>query len=289
MGWERAKIRPIYVSQKPLKDLPLGGWSLRSRMQDASKVARERALAMQPTELEIELQQQGAKYKAAALEAIARVKHVLDDKSYFTRQARESAKYKRDSATQQKRSAYEALMSTPVEKGSGLQCKGRNCRANMHVTFEQMQVLRAEVCSLAGASPPKGGAEKEAVSKADLLQQMLSGSFPDHGGHELELRKNYVSFVIVLLISCACLCRNHVGTLLGILPCSGKGTSHTSCGGKATKWLVSDVEGTPFAVSKASKPRRNSRRLVDEEVCSWPCRFFSSSGLISRNGLLARR
>lgn len=114
-------------------------------MQDANKVARERALAMQPTELELELQQQDAKYKAVALEAIARVKHVRDDGTHFTRQARESAKDKRDSARQRQRSAYEALLSTPVErghtwvaKGSGLQCKGCNCRANMHVSFEQL-------------------------------------------------------------------------------------------------------------------------------------------------------
>lgn len=35
---ERARTRPIYVSQKQLRDTPLGGWSLRSRMMDASKV-----------------------------------------------------------------------------------------------------------------------------------------------------------------------------------------------------------------------------------------------------------
>lgn len=43
---ERARIRSIYVSQKQLKEIPLGGWSLRSRMTDACKVAKERAYAI---------------------------------------------------------------------------------------------------------------------------------------------------------------------------------------------------------------------------------------------------
>lgn len=34
---QRARIRPIYVSQKQLKEIPLGGWSLRSRFLDATK------------------------------------------------------------------------------------------------------------------------------------------------------------------------------------------------------------------------------------------------------------
>lgn len=60
---------------------------------------------MQPVELELELRKQDAKYKAVEIEAIARVQHILEDTHHFTRQARESAKEKRDTARQRKRSA----------------------------------------------------------------------------------------------------------------------------------------------------------------------------------------
>ena len=107
---QRARIRPIYVSRQHLKQIPLGGWSLSSRMQDATKVAKERALAMKPTDLESELAQQDAKYQAVARHAIERVKFILDDKSHFTRQHRETAKEKREAARQRKRDAYVSLL-----------------------------------------------------------------------------------------------------------------------------------------------------------------------------------
>lgn len=53
--------------------------------------------AMQPVDLEAELRQQDAKYRAVAVEAISRIQHVLDDKGHFTRQARESANEQRES------------------------------------------------------------------------------------------------------------------------------------------------------------------------------------------------
>lgn len=46
-------------------------------MNDACKVAKERAYAMQPMELEAELRQQDAKYRAVAVETISRIQHVL--------------------------------------------------------------------------------------------------------------------------------------------------------------------------------------------------------------------
>lgn len=78
---QRARIRPIYVSHQQLKQVPLGGWSLRSRIQDAAKAAKERALAMQPHELEQELRAQ--KYAAVAEHVIERIKFILNDKGPF--------------------------------------------------------------------------------------------------------------------------------------------------------------------------------------------------------------
>ena len=79
-------------------------------------------------------------------------------------------------------------------KGSGLQCTGCQCRANMHVKYEQLLQYRTEACPLAGTPLPKGGAVTEGSTKADVLQQMLDGSLPDSGGHELEIKKNYVTW-----------------------------------------------------------------------------------------------
>ena len=49
--------------------------------------------------------------------------------------------------------------------------------------------------------------------------------------------------------------KDHAGMDRGTLIHGGRAAPHTPCGGKETKWLAPDVEGTPFAASKASKHR----------------------------------
>lgn len=64
---------------------------------------------------------------------------------------------------------------------------GQTCR------YEQLLQYRTEACPLVGKPLPKGGSEAEGGSKADMIQQLLNGSFPDFGGHDLEIKKNYVA------------------------------------------------------------------------------------------------
>lgn len=63
----------------------------------------------------------------------------------------------------------------------------------MHVTYEQLLQFRTEACPVGGAPPARGGAEEQTNTKADTIQQMLAaGTYPGHGGHALELKKNYI-------------------------------------------------------------------------------------------------
>lgn len=158
---------------------------------------------MQPHKPESELAQQDDRCREVALQAIERVKFVLDDKQHFTRISRESAKEERDAARQLKEDAYAALVGHCVDgghvwtaKGAGLQCKGCRCRANMYVSHEQLLRFRSEACSC--GVPVSKGVRKKLPSaklpsaKLTRFSRCLLAPIRTMGGRVLELKKNYL-------------------------------------------------------------------------------------------------
>lgn len=112
-----------------------------------AKLAKEIALSLQPQSQEQELQEQDKKYQRIAPLAIARVKHLLADKSHYTHEARETGKQKRHQAREHKREIYNGL-TTPrspdhhqwVSKGNGMQCQ--QCKARL-TTRSKLQDIQA--------------------------------------------------------------------------------------------------------------------------------------------------
>ena len=104
--WDQKQcIKVLCISPKQLKDMPRNEWSLRNRMADAGKAAKEVALSLQPHEQEQELREQDKKYQRIAPLAIKRIKHLLADKTHYMHEAREKGKQKETSSQRtQKRS-----------------------------------------------------------------------------------------------------------------------------------------------------------------------------------------
>ena len=136
---QRARIKVLAITADQLKDMPKTEWSLRNRMADAKKAALEVALSMQPREQEKVLQEQDKKYRRIAPLVIQRIQYLLDDKSHFLDQARESGKQVRQQAREHKRALEKGLVpqTNPAghqweHKGRSVQCSQCKKRLTMH-------------------------------------------------------------------------------------------------------------------------------------------------------------
>ena len=198
---QKQRIRVLCINAKQLKEMPSNEWSLRNRMADAAKAAKEVALSMQPLEQEKELLEQDQRYKRIAPLAIQRIKHLLSDKQHFLHEARETGKQKRVEARTNKQNALTSLTHnagqgshTWVAKGKGVQCATCKKRLTMHSKHQDILAGKTEQCADT-PQPPLVGGETASQTKSALLQEMIRGQIPNMAPHEFEEAKNYISCV----------------------------------------------------------------------------------------------
>lgn len=192
---QKQRIKALCISPKQLKEMPKNEWSLRNRMADAAKAAKEIALSLQPHEQEHELQEQDKKYQRIAPLAIQRIQHRLTDKNHFMHAAREDGKQKRHQASEHKRDVFNSL-GTPlspehhhwVTKGTAMQCLHCKARLTMH---SKLQDIQDGKCAQASRPQLVGGAATTAT-KAELIQQLLEGSAPNMAPHKFIVKNHYI-------------------------------------------------------------------------------------------------
>ena len=196
---QKQRIRVLCINARQLTDMPNNEWSLRNRMMDATKAAREVALSLQPLEKEKELRAQDQRYKRIAPQAIQRIKHLLSDKQHFLNEARETGKQKRDEARTEKQEALTNLThhTAPgkhawMAKGKGVQCSKCKCRLTMHSQHQEILAGKDEACA-DNPQPPLVGGEPTSQTKQEFLQQMIQGQIPNMAPHGFVEATNYIS------------------------------------------------------------------------------------------------
>ena len=195
---QRMQIKALCINPKQLRELPKGEWTLRNRMADAAKAAREVALSHQPREQEQELALQDKKYQRIAPLAIQRVKYLLEDKSHFLHDAREQGKEKRTQAREHKRELYNSLSGQTRPDGHNWQPKGisQQCtlckaRLTMHSSTQDIEAGRTGICPQA-TSPPIIGGQASLSDKSQLIQSMVDGLAPNMAPHQFVVQKHYI-------------------------------------------------------------------------------------------------
>lgn len=196
---QKQRIRVLCIGAKQLKETPNNEWSLRNRMADAAKAAREVALSLQPLEQEKELKEQDKKYQRIAPQAIERIKHLLSDKQHFLHAAKETGKQKREDAREAKRVAFLQLthntqpgQHTWVVKGKGVQCSSCKRRLTMHNKYQDILDGQTAMCDDNPGMSLVGGAASD-QTKAALLQQIVQGALPNMAPHIFAIQTNYIS------------------------------------------------------------------------------------------------
>lgn len=175
------RIKVLCITPKQLKDFPKGEWSLRNRLADATKAAKEIALSLQPVTLEQELQQQYETCKRVAPLAIQRIRHLLEDRLHFMREAREKGK---EQARERNRELFNNL-TKPARpdghawqlKGNSVQCQNCKARLTMRSKRQALREGRQETCPMASGITFVGG-QSPASDKATILRQMVEGTLP---------------------------------------------------------------------------------------------------------------
>ena len=195
---QRCRIRPLSLTQKQVNDMPCA-YTLKARLQDANKVAREIALSIKPVELEAELKLTDRRYVRIAHLAIKRIRHLLEEKDHFLHQARQTGKENRKKARDTK---AQLLLDIGNHQGPrqhqwapkqrGLQRLKCQKYITKHYKIEALQKVQTEECPAAQASIVKGGEANSQPTKAELLKQLANGSFPGMSDHTFELQAHYV-------------------------------------------------------------------------------------------------
>ena len=195
---QKQRIKVLCISPKQLKEMPKNGWSLRNRMADAAKAAKEVALSLQPIEQEQELQAQDKKYQRIAPLVIQRIKHLLADKSHFLHEAKENGKQKRNQAREQKREIYNSLTGPQspehhqwAAKGTAMQCLQCKARLTMHSKLKDIKDGKDAKCDQAKGNSLVGGAAS-ITTKAELIQQMLEGTTPNMAPRKFFVKNQYI-------------------------------------------------------------------------------------------------
>ena len=196
---QRCRIRPLSLTQQQIKDMPTRPYTLKARLSDANKVAREIALSIKPTELEAELTMTDGRYVRIAHLAIKRIRHLLEDKDHFLHQARQAGKENRKKARETKTQLFLDIGNQQGEqthqwatKLRGLQCLKCQKYITKHLKMEELRKVQVEECPAHQAGIVKGGDSTNQPTKAELLKQLATGSFPGMADHSFELQTHYV-------------------------------------------------------------------------------------------------
>lgn len=134
-----------------------------------------------------------------ALQAIKRIRYILDTKEHFTHQEREKGNVLQNQMHEQKRAMYDSLSQSTNEGGHLWQGKGRafqctQClkRVTMHTKLADRQQTKQEHCP--GTPVPLVGGQMVPadLTKQETVKQILEGSFQDMGQHYFEFQKSYM-------------------------------------------------------------------------------------------------
>lgn len=195
---QRYRIKALSLSQKQVNAMPPGFYTVKTRMKDATKVAKEVALSHRPTDLEEELPITDKRYAKIAPSAIQRTWHLLEDPEHFMHQAQEAGKERRKQARDKKNQLFLDIGNASNEtghqwthRGRGLQCQRCNKGIDKHFKYQDLLAVQQEECQATQGLTFKGGGEEPAETKAGFVKKLIEGQIPGIEDHQLELQTNY--------------------------------------------------------------------------------------------------
>ena len=196
---QRQRIQPLSLTLKQVNEMPKGVYTVRARLRDATKAAKEVAMSLRPHHLEEELHLTDQRYQKIAPLAIKRIRYLLETKDHFLHQTREAGKTRREQTRAKKTQLFLDLGNHHTEyghswekKGIGLQCTKCKVRITKHCTVEDLEKAKTETCSGAAKVDLVGGKSPEVSTKEDLIQQMVAGELPQMESHKFEVQKHYI-------------------------------------------------------------------------------------------------
>ena len=196
---QRQRIQPLSLTLKQVNEMPKGVYTVRARLRDATKAAKEVAMSLRPHHLEEELHLTDQRYQKIAPLAIKRIRYLLETKDHFLHQTREAGKTRREQTRAKKTQLFLDLGNHHTEyghswekKGIGLQCTKCKVRITKHCTVEDLEKAKTETCSGAAKVDLVGGKSPEVSTKEDLIHQMVAGELPQMESHKFEVQKHYI-------------------------------------------------------------------------------------------------
>ena len=196
---QRSRIRPMILNQQQLKEMPPGPYTVKARMRDANKVAKEIAMSKKPESEEEGLRLTDHRYGRVALLAIQRIRHLLETKDHYLHQAKESGKKNRQEAKARKDQLFLDIGNSQgshkhkwLPRPRGLQCQWRNKRITKHLKVEALQMIHEEDCPGQASVELTGGAQAKTQTKTELIQSLLQGTHPQMTEHQFVMQTNYI-------------------------------------------------------------------------------------------------
>lgn len=118
------------MSLKQVNDMPPGFYTVKTRMKDATKVAKEVVLSLRPIKLEEELRITDQRYAKIACLTIQRIRYLLETKDHFLHNAREEGKFRRKQARDKKSQLFLDIGNSTAAPGTNKMPKAKGCSTN---------------------------------------------------------------------------------------------------------------------------------------------------------------